>query len=146
VWLSSRAEHHWYDFRCKTSSGVMQGTTSWPFIAFIELTKAFDTVNRDLLLQVLCKFGCPPRFLGILREFHTDMRARVVQGGELSKSFGVNTGVKQGCVLAPVIFNLFLVAVTLVFVTTSLLQMAFASSTGSMAVSLVSVVCKQWRK
>jgi len=33
----------------------------------------------------------------------------------LSKSFGVNTGVKQGCVLAPVIFNLFLVAVTLVF-------------------------------
>jgi len=38
-----------------------------------------------------------------------------MQGGEISKSFGVNTGVKQGCVLAPVIFNLFLVAVTLVF-------------------------------
>jgi len=43
------------------------------------------------------------------------MSARVVQGGELSKSFGVNTGVKHGCVLAPVIFNLFLVAETLVF-------------------------------
>jgi len=43
------------------------------------------------------------------------MSARVVQGGELSKSFGVNTGVKQGCVIAPVIFNLFPVAVTLVF-------------------------------
>ena len=43
------------------------------------------------------------------------MSARIVQGEELSKSFGVNTGVKQGCVLAPVIFNLFLVAVTLVF-------------------------------
>ena len=43
------------------------------------------------------------------------MSARVVQGGELSKSFGVNTGVKQGCVLASAIFNLFLVAVTLVF-------------------------------
>ena len=38
-----------------------------------------------------------------------------MQGGELSKSFGVNTGVKQGCDLAPVIFNLFLVAATLVF-------------------------------
>ena len=33
----------------------------------------------------------------------------------MSKSFGVNMGVKQGCVLAPVIFNLFLVAATLVF-------------------------------
>ena len=51
----------------------------------------------------------------MLREFHTDMSARVMQGGELSKSFGVNTGVKQGCVLAPVTFNLSLVAVTLVF-------------------------------
>jgi len=85
------------------------------FIAFIDLTKAFDTVSRDLLWQVLGKFGCPPHFLSILREFHTDMSARVVQGGELSKSFGVNTGVKQGCVLASAIFNLFLVAVTLVF-------------------------------
>jgi len=85
------------------------------FIAFIDLTKAFDTVNCDLLWRVLGKFGCPPHFLSILREFHTDMSASVVQGGEMSKNFGANTGVKQGCILAPVIFNLFLVAVTLVF-------------------------------
>ena len=64
-------------------------------LAFIDLTKAFDTGNCDLLWQVLGKFGCPPYFLSILREFHTDMSACVVQGGEKSKSFGVNTGVKQ---------------------------------------------------
>ena len=64
------------------------------FIAFIDVTNAFDTVNRDLLWHVLGKFGCPPHFLSILREFHTDMSARVAQGGELSKSFCVNTGVK----------------------------------------------------
>jgi len=52
------------------------------FIAFIDLTKAFDTVNRDLLWQVLSKFGCPPHFLSILREFHTDVSASVVQGGD----------------------------------------------------------------
>jgi len=63
------------------------------FIAFIDLIKAFDTFNRDLLWQVLGKFGCPPSFLSILLEFHIDMSARVVQGGEMSKSFGVNTGV-----------------------------------------------------
>ena len=43
------------------------------------------------------------------------MVPRVVMGGHLSDPFLVNIGVKQGCVLAPVIFNLFLVAVTLVF-------------------------------
>ena len=72
------------------------------------------------------------------------MGACVVQAGEMSKSFGVNTGVKQGCVLAPVIFNLFPVAVTLVF-RHNISQMAFASSTGSMAACLISTVCKQRR-
>ena len=33
------------------------------FIAFIDLTKTFDTVKRDLLWKVLGKVGCPPHFL-----------------------------------------------------------------------------------
>jgi len=51
----------------------------------------------------------------MLREFHDGMKARIVVGGEESDSFEVLAGVKQGCVLTPIIFNLFLVAVTLVF-------------------------------
>ena len=85
------------------------------YLAFIDLTKAFDTVNRPLLWGILSKFGCPPQFLAVLREFHDGMTARVVVGGHESDPFSVNVGVKQGCVLAPVIFNLFLVAVTLAF-------------------------------
>jgi len=45
--------------------------------AFIDLTKAFDTVNRDLLWKVLSKYGCPLHFLTILREFHDGMKAMV---------------------------------------------------------------------
>ena len=41
------------------------------------------------------------------------MKAKVTVGGRESDLFDVLVGVKQGCVLAPVIFNLFLVAVTL---------------------------------
>ena len=43
------------------------------------------------------------------------MTAKVVVGGHELDLFMVNVGVKQGCVLAPVIFNFFLVAVTLAF-------------------------------
>ena len=42
------------------------------------------------------------------------MCAQVVMAGSQSSSFPVEVGVKQGCVLAPIIFNLFLVAITLV--------------------------------
>jgi len=85
------------------------------FLAFIDLTKAFDTVNRDLLWKVLSKLGCPPHFLHMLRAFHNGVSARVTVGGHESDPFDILVGVKQGCVLAPVIFNLFLVVVTLVF-------------------------------
>jgi len=50
------------------------------FFPFIDLTKAFDAVNRDLLWKGLSKFGCPPHFLQILREFHDGMSARVTVG------------------------------------------------------------------
>jgi len=43
------------------------------------------------------------------------MTAKVIIGRQESDPFEVLAGVKQGCVLAPVIFNLFLVAVMLVF-------------------------------
>jgi len=52
---------------------------------------------------VLNKFGCPPHFLQILREFHDGMSARVtVDESDPFDEFDV----KQGCVLAPVILNL----------------------------------------
>ena len=87
------------------------------FLAFVDLTKAFDTVNRDLLWNILRKFGCPPTFIALLQQFHTVMCAQVVIPGSQSSSFPVEVGVKQGCVLAPIIFNLLLVAITLLYLT-----------------------------
>ena len=84
------------------------------YLAFVDLTKAFDTVNRDLPWNMLRKFGCPPTFVAILQQFHTGMCAHVVMAGSQSSIFPVEVGVKQGCVLAPIIFNLLLVAMTLV--------------------------------
>ena len=84
------------------------------YMAFVDLTKAFDTVNGDLLWNILRKFGCPPTFIAILQQFHTGMCAQVVMAGSQSSRFPVEVGVKQGCVLAPIIFNLLLVAITLV--------------------------------
>ena len=47
-------------------------------------------------------------------DFHTDLAAHLVAGGLVSEPFPVKLGIKQGCVFAPVIFNIYLAAVTLV--------------------------------
>ena len=70
-------------------------------------------VLRDLLWNILRKFGCPLTFIAILQQFHTGMCAQVVMAGSQSFCFPVEMGVKQSCVLAPIIFNLLLVAITL---------------------------------
>ncbi|KAL6464878.1 hypothetical protein MHYP_G00271950 [Metynnis hypsauchen] len=82
------------------------------FMAFVDLSKAFDTVNRDLLWDILLQIGCPNKFVSILHQFHDGMTSRVKIGGQESAPFLVRTGVRQGCVLAPLLFNIFLICVT----------------------------------
>ena len=75
-------------------------------LLFIDLTKAFDTVNRAALWAILSKLGCPPRFVQIIHSFHDGMFCRVIENGDASDPFPVSNGVKQGCVLAPTLFSL----------------------------------------
>ena len=75
--------------------------------AFMDLTKAFDTVSREGLWRILGKLGCPPRFLSILQQLHIGQKGQVKHNGEFSDSFPIENGVKQGCVLAPTLFAVF---------------------------------------
>ena len=43
------------------------------FMAFVDLSKAFETVQRELLWDVLLRFGCPNKFVNILRQFQDVM-------------------------------------------------------------------------
>ena len=42
------------------------------YIAFIDFTKAFDTVNRPLLFKLLSKIGCPPNLLKTIQLLYLD--------------------------------------------------------------------------
>ncbi len=77
------------------------------YIAFIDLTKAFDLVSRSGLFRILQKIGCPPQLLAVVTSFHVNMRSTVCFNGATSESFLVSSGVKQGCVLAPTLFGIF---------------------------------------
>ena len=82
------------------------------YVCFIKLTKAYDSVDRTLLWTVLARFGVPQNMISVTRQFHDGMRAcvrlddRVCSGG-----FAMEKGLRQGCVLAPLLFNIFFAAV-----------------------------------
>ena len=77
------------------------------YAVFIGLTKAFDTVNREALWLILNKLGCPRKFSTLVRLFHDNMKGQVLSNRDFTNSFDISNGVKQGCVLAPMLFNLF---------------------------------------
>lgn len=77
------------------------------FLAFIDLTKAFDLVSRSGLFALLQKIGCPTKLLKMVVSFHDNMSGTVQYDGTSSDPFPIKSGVKQGCVLAPTLFGIF---------------------------------------
>ena len=81
-------------------------------MCFVDLQKAYDSVDRELLWQVLARAGIPEAMIEVIRQFHDGMKARVrMDNGELSEWFEVTQGLRQGCVLSPLLFNIFFAAV-----------------------------------
>ena len=77
-------------------------------MCFIDLQKAYDSVDRELLWVVLARFGVPEKMLTVIRQFHEGMRARFrTDDGEHSEWFDVTQGLRQGCVLSPLPLNIF---------------------------------------
>ncbi len=81
------------------------------YAVFIDLTKAFDTVNREALWIVLSKRRCLDKFMCLIRPSHDDMTGQVLSSGEISEPFNISNGGNQKCVLAPVLFNLYFACV-----------------------------------
>ncbi|CAM4560398.1 unnamed protein product [Lepidochelys olivacea] len=78
------------------------------YMAFFDLTKAFDSVNRHALWIILAKIGCPDKYVNVLQLLHDNMKATVLSStGSQSEPFKVQTGVKQGCVIAPTMLVVF---------------------------------------
>ena len=77
------------------------------YVAFIDLTKAFDLVSREGLFKILPKIDCPPKLQSLIESFHSNMQGTVQFNGSTSEPFNICSGVKQGCVLAPTLFGIF---------------------------------------
>ena len=49
-------------------------------------------------------YGVPPKFIKLIQELYEASSCQVIHNGKLSETFEMNTGVRQGCLLSPMIF------------------------------------------
>lgn len=73
---------------------------------FIDFAAAFDSVHRDSMWQVLRKCGVPDLFTDIIMDLYCDASSTVRIDSGQTGSFLVKSGVRQGCVMSPMMFNL----------------------------------------
>ena len=79
------------------------------FVSFIDFHKAFDSVCRNILWEKLERsFHIKGRFLHILKQMYENVSSCVRVDDDNSDWFTINSGVKQGCVLSPTLFDMFI--------------------------------------
>ena len=65
-------------------------------ICFIDLAKAYSSIDRVLLREILARFEVPPRMIEVVRMFHDGMQARVqLDDGDFLAWFNVYQGLQQ---------------------------------------------------
>ena len=85
------------------------------FASFVDFKSAYDTVWRKALLYKLSNMNIKGNFLQLLDSMYSDVRYRIKLNGALSPEIKSEIGLKQGGVLSPSLFNLFLADLPAIF-------------------------------
>ena len=88
---------------------ILEQSLEWNsplYVNFIDYEKAFDSVDRQTLWRLLRHYGVPQKITNIIRNSYEGMTCRVVHGQQVTDAFQVKTGVRQGCLLSPLLFLL----------------------------------------
>jgi hypothetical protein len=74
---------------------------------FVDLIKAFDTADHELVFALLAKYGAPSALIDVIRRLHVDFKLELSMG-KLKRIIDYTVGVRQGDNMAPLLF-LFLI-------------------------------------
>ena len=90
-------------FTRKTLLNLRRVHNTDTYVAFIDLVKAYDTANHKLLIELLEKFGAPPKLVSAIQRMYTNLKVVLKIGKEVSH-IDQTIGVRQGDPMSPVLF------------------------------------------
>ena len=103
-----RAMHSTYDSLTVLESyikgALSQGDTC--IVVFVDLASAFDRVWHTALLYKMKNMGFKGRLLGWMSSYLLNRKFKVVVNGEYSETKNIKSGVPQGAILSPILFNI----------------------------------------
>jgi len=86
---------------------IVEQSIEWQaplYINFIDFRKAFDSIVREKLWNILKSYGIPELFVDIIKEMYKGSMSCVINNRQTSEWFPVRTGVRQGCVMSGFLF------------------------------------------
>ena len=90
-------------FTLKTLLNLRHQHNLSSFVAFVDLVKAFDTMNHVLLVEILQQYGAPFKICSVVDRMYHDLTVLVKLGKEEAEIPQI-IGVRQGNSLSPVLF------------------------------------------
>ena len=77
-------------------------------IAFVDLEKAFDNVDRQKLWNIMDRRGYPQHLINSVKILYKSTSVVLDLNGRLSGDIPINKGVRQGCCVSPTLFNIYI--------------------------------------
>jgi retron-type reverse transcriptase len=75
-------------------------------IISIDAEKAFDKIQHHFMIKALSKIGIKGMYLNIIKATYDKPTANIILNGEKLKPFPLKSGMRQGCPLSPLLFNI----------------------------------------
>ena len=118
---------------------ILEQSNEWQsplIINFIDFQKAFDSVDRKALWRIIELYGIPIKIIDLIKNLYQNSTCTALVNGERTYPFPVNTGVRQGCILSPI---LFCIAIDFVMRTTNETKQTL---NGQMIIAVSNQACK----
>ncbi len=103
-----RTTDHIFALRTLIDKYVTYTTKGKLYTCFMDFKKAFDSVWHDGLLCKLLRYKIGGKFYDLIKFLYSKTKCAIKYGFQRSKCFDYGNGVRQGCILSPMLFNLYL--------------------------------------